>query len=108
MRYDWWIHSTGATASYPTGGGGATATPAASHGRPGACIVLHSIVPLTGATGPLTILNGAAANYFGSQTWPLPAATAGAGIPLDVVLENGLGISGGTTGAWLISYALLR
>lgn len=103
-RYNWWVHSTGATASFPKGDGTAVASAGASQTPAGKKVILHAIIPLTGFTGPLTVLDGAGASYFGNSI-ALPANVNGSNVPLDLYLENGLGISGGTTGSWLISYS---
>lgn len=101
--WDWWIHTTGATPSYPAGSGLSSATPAQTGTGKG--VILHAVVPLTGFAGTPAPVNGAGTSYFAGGTFPVPANPNGSAASLDLFFGDGLGVSGGSN--WLISYSVL-
>lgn len=106
-RYSYWRHTTGATASFPTGdgSGGSTGTAASSQTGPGKRCVIRWIMPqTTGAGVGITIVKGGGLIYF---TWPRPGNSNGANTHLHIELFDGLGITSGAGEDWLIAYELI-
>lgn len=104
--YDYFIHAAGVT-DYPAGSGATTTTLASGVAPLGTRVVLHMILPLNGFTTatPITILKGDGSTaYFTPVT---PGNANGMSASIDILLNDGLSVSGGSGGPYLISYRIL-
>lgn len=105
--YDFFLHQPGVQ-DYPRGRGDRTTTAGSGIAPRGKKVVLHMCLPLNGFsnTTPINLTNGdGSVTYF---TMVTPGNANGMSASMDIVLPDGLGVSGGSGGPWIISYRVIE
>lgn len=96
------------TTDGPDGKGGRTTVVGNFQTKAGTKVRLMRIICLAGHTGTINILKGDGSTAYFTNGLPNPGNDNGAWWPFGIDLPDGLSISGGTAGSWLIVYRMLR
>lgn len=101
--FDYFEHIGGAT-DFPAGKGARTTSAAAGQAPLGKKVLLHAVIPLSGATGNPGLQKGdGTTSYFTGFIRQSDTSLQS----VDMELHDGLGMTGGTAGSWLVIYRVI-
>lgn len=102
--YDYFEHVF-ATTDWPGGKGTRVTSVGNAQTGPGKRVLLHGVYPIQGATGNPIIQKGDGMTAYFAAPGIIQQVVLGG---MDILLEDGLSMAGGTAGSWVLAYRVLN